>query len=206
MKSPNDYKRKLPKEEINELPLLKFNGRIRLINDRDDVAPALERIRKHKVLGFDTETKPSFKKGPQPPPSLLQLASGKEAWIFRLARLSLPPELAELLADPKITKVGVAVHDDIRTLRELHDFEPAAFADLGKISRELGLPTNGLRTLAANLLGMRISKSVRLSNWAAEDLTQAQIHYAAADAWVSRELYLKMDKVFKFNRNPAKKR
>ena len=189
------YSRVISKEEINLLALKSYQGPVRLIHNRDGLDSALAGLNRESVLGFDTETKPSFKKGVSYPPSLLQLAGSEEVFIFQLKTLGLPDELRDILARKGVLKSGVAVQDDIKELKQLAPFEEAGFVDLGDRARDLGLKTHGLRNLAANLLGYRISKQARVSNWASDNLTEKQIRYAATDAWVSREIYLAMEKL-----------
>lgn len=185
------YKRKFDGEEINLLPLGSFEGEIRMVTDLRAAAAAIRSLGREKVLGFDTETRPSFKKGKSYDPSLVQLAGSRRVYIFQLSRLPrFPQGLAGLLADPGIVKAGVSVRDDVLGLKRLHEFTDAGFTDLGDLARKVDIPTHGLRNLAANLLGIRISKSARCTNWARPDLSGKQVRYAATDAWVSRELYL----------------
>lgn len=182
-------------EEINELPLRRYTGPIHLVDDPAKVEPALEVLAKDPLLGFDTETKPSFTKGESHPPALLQLATASDVYIFHLTHIGLPQPVADLLADPAVIKTGVAVTDDIKQLNRLTPFTPGGFMDLGDLSRRHNLPTNGLRNLAANLLGFRISKGPRNSNWGLATLSRKQVLYAATDAWVGREIHLCMEEM-----------
>jgi ribonuclease D len=185
------YQRKFDGEEINGLPLGGFEGEIRMVTDLRASAAAVRSLGREKVLGFDTETRPSFRKGKIYDPSLVQLAGSRRVYIFQLSRLPrFPQGLADLLAAPEIVKAGVSVRDDVLGLKRLHDFTDAGFMDLGDLARKVEIPTHGLRNLAANLLGLRISKSARCTNWARTDLSSKQVRYAATDAWISRELYL----------------
>jgi ribonuclease D len=144
------------------------------------------------ILGFDTETKPSFKKGKMNPPALLQLATSHAVFLFQVSKKFFPQVVQNILSNPVIVKTGVAVRDDIIGLKRLNDFTDAGFVDIGEISKTIGLQTNGLRNLAVNLLGFRISKSCQKSNWGKKKLSPQQIIYAATDAWVSRQLFLQM--------------
>ena len=144
---------------------------------------------KEEVLGFDTETRPSFKKGKQNRISLLQLSTGFHAFLFRIAALGLPDDLLKLFEDPGIIKVGVAVHDDIIDLQKVQPFTPENFLDLQKYVDAFGIKSKGLNKLAGIVLGFRISKAQQVSNWEAEPLTQAQKKYAATDAWVCYRIY-----------------
>ena len=187
-----EIRQNLSKDEINEYPLYKYKGKIVLVQTEEEMEAPLARIRQEKILGFDTETKPSFRKGKAYTPAILQLACSDVVFLFLLRKLSLGSALSSVLADPAIIKTGVAVRDDMRFLGELYPFEPAAISDLSDIARRNGLKVYGLRGLAARLLNVRISKSARCSNWNNAELTSQQVSYAATDAWISRELYLRM--------------
>ena len=189
------YKKKLSKTEINSLPLRYYNGAIRIIQTAEQAKDACAILIKEKVLGFDTETRPAFKKGQSYLPSLLQLAGTKVVYLFQLSQCGLTDSIIILLSNVNIIKSGVAINQDLTELQQILNFEPAGFVDLGDIARSKGLPHHGLRGLAAYLLKFRISKSGRTSNWSANQLTKKQIKYAATDAWVGRELYLKYKQI-----------
>ncbi len=184
------FKRKLSKEEINKLPLRHYSGKIHLISSHAQLKLVMNDLNKESIFGFDTETKPSFQKGVTYLPSLLQLASRDSVYLFQLRRLRFPKGLMKILANPNVSKVGVALEHDIKKLKEVFYFKEAGFVDLRKVAINIGLEKTGLRNLAANLLGLRISKNAQLSNWARDRLSPAQMTYAATDAWISRELYL----------------
>ena len=188
-------KNKLSKTEINSLPLRYYNGAIRIIQTAEQAKDACAILIKEKVLGFDTETRPAFKKGQSYLPSLLQLAGTKVVYLFQLSQCGLTDSIIILLSNVNIIKSGVAINQDLTELQQILNFEPAGFVDLGDIARSKGLPHHGLRGLAAYLLKFRISKSGRTSNWSANRLTKKQIKYAATDAWVGRELYLKYKQI-----------
>ena len=180
-------------EELKKLPVMQFEGKVRLIDSMQKFGQAMREISRCKVLGFDTETRPSFKKGTRHKVSLLQLADDYNAWLFRLNMIGLPPELAALLANPDIVKIGVAVHDDIKALRHLTPFEPGGFVDLQTVVADHGIKQLGLKRLSAITLGFSISKSQQTSNWEAPGLTPQQQVYAATDAWVCRRIYLQLN-------------
>ena len=188
-------KNKLSKTEINSLPLRYYNGAIRIIQTAEQAKDACAILIKEKVLGFDTETRPAFKKGQSYLPSLLQLAGTKVVYLFQLSQCGLTDSIIILLSNVNIIKSGVAINQDLTELQQILNFEPAGFVDLGDIAKSKGLPHHGLRGLAAYLLKFRISKSGRTSNWSANQLTKKQIKYAATDAWVGRELYLKYKQI-----------
>ncbi|NOY53995.1 MAG: 3'-5' exonuclease domain-containing protein 2 [Deltaproteobacteria bacterium] len=191
------FDRRMTREEINALPIRRFERTVRVIRSREEMGEALERLRSEKVLGFDTESRPSFKKGESYPPSLIQLAGRRSVYLFQLRHLKFPRPLREILSSPQIIKAGAALDDDIRKLKELGPFRAAGFVDLGTMAREMEIKNHGLRGLSAVLLGFRISKKSQCSNWARDVLVPAQVGYAAMDAWVSRELYLHMKKLQK---------
>lgn len=184
--------RSLTKEEINGLPLLAYAGDVRLVNDAGELDAALDVLEEDSVLGFDTETRPSFRKGKSYPTTLMQIAGSQSVVLIQLGRAPFSERLARLLSDPGVVKAGVAIREDMRRLRALHDFEPAALADLAEMAHDLRLRAQGLRTLAADLMGGRISKAAQCSNWGKRELTPQQIRYAATDAWIGRELYLRL--------------
>ncbi len=177
-------------EDMKKLPVSQFDGQITVVDSLDKFYPALSQLRKARLLGFDTETKPSFKKGQKNRVALLQLSDDSQAWIFRLNIIGLPPELAHILSDPRITKVGVAIHDDLKALRSLRPFEPGGFIDLQSIVADHGIKVLGLKKLSAIVLGFSISKSQQVTNWETPALTWPQQLYAATDAWVCRMIYL----------------
>lgn len=183
-------------DEINDLPIRKWEGETRVIRNKKQLEWALARMAGEELIGFDTETRPVFKKGHTPgPPNLLQLATADRVFLFQLKHVGMDNGLAELLGDPDVIKSGVAVHDDLIGLKKLHKFKPGNFVDLGQISQQFKMQTHGLRNLSANLLGFRISKSVQCSNWARDPLSPKQVDYAATDAWISRELFIAFRKL-----------
>ena len=180
----------LTKEAINDLPILSYEGDILLVQTPGELAEALAELRGERILGFDTEARPSFKKGRVSPTALIQLAGQHLVVLVRISLLPFDETLAELLAAPDIVKAGVAIREDMRSLRKIHDFIPAGLADLADMAKSQGIQAQGLRTLAAALMGGRISKAAQCSNWEKKTLTPQQIRYAATDAWIGRELYL----------------
>jgi ribonuclease D len=149
-------------------------------------------LKNEKFLGFDTETKPSFKKGENNYVSLLQLSSADRAFLFRLNKIGLPPCLLDIMEDENIKKIGVAIKDDISALQKHALFTPNGFVDLQNIVKDFGIKSKSLKKLAGLILGFNISKRQRLSNWEKDALTEAQIKYAATDAWVCHLIYHKL--------------
>ena len=182
----------LSKEEINLLPIQAWEGPVVLVREEKTLADALEKLRQEPVLGFDTEKRPTFTKGKTCRPALIQLATADTAYLIQLTHLPFSEDIAELLSSPRVLKVGVAIHDDMKALARIHPFQADGVVDLAVMARARGIQAQGLRTLAANLLGFRISKSAQCSNWENHELTPQQIKYAATDAWVGRELYFHM--------------
>lgn len=176
-------------EELKSLPVSQFEGRVTLVDTMKKFYKVMPQLNKSGVLGFDTETRPSFRKGERHKVSLLQFADDRNAWLFRLNIIGLPEELAAMLSDPDIIKVGVAIHDDIKALRKLRPFEPGGFIDLQTVVAAHGIKQLGLKKLSALVLGFSISKSQQVSNWEAPALTESQMTYAATDAWVCRRIY-----------------
>jgi len=195
------YIESISSEGIEKLEYASFPGKIIVI---DSVGAEFNRavtyLRSQKVIGFDTETRPCF--GPNQPRygvSLLQLSGPEKAFLFRVKTIGMHRRLCNLLSDKRIVKVGAAIHDDIRGLQKLRDFEPGNFVDLQKIVCEYGIRDRSVKKMTAIILGFRISKTQQLSNWEAESLSESQCRYAATDAWVCREMYLKL---MKSEKNP----
>ncbi len=186
---------RISKDEINELPLARFPGRIHLVTTQAAVTVAVKRLAKSEVLGFDTESRPSFRKGDNFPPTVVQFADADDAYIFQIGRLGGIDGIRPLLENKDILKVGVALHDDVKRLKEVDDFKPGGITEIADLSKPLGIENTGLRSLVALFLGRRISKGAQVSNWARRTLSQGQINYAATDAWISRELYMKLVEV-----------
>lgn len=182
------FKESITKEELIELPLRWFEGEIVVVDNFEKLERAVEILSKAKFIGFDTETKPAFKKGVFNKVALLQLSIKDQAFLFRLNRIGLPKEICKILANPKVKKAGVAINDDIKALNKLHPFIAKGFVELQDNAKLLGITDFSLKKLTAITCGFRISKGQQLSNWEAEVLTEAQQIYAATDAWVGLEI------------------
>lgn len=183
------YKSTISSEDINELDLQRYEGKINIITEANQIARALKKISAEPAVGFDTETKPAFKKGEVNEVSLIQIATEKEVFLIRVNFTGLTPELIAFLENEKLLKIGVALRDDIKDLRRLKEFNPAGFIELNQIVTTIGIESNGLRKLTAIILGFRISKSAQISNWESEKLSDKQLSYAATDAWVCIKMY-----------------
>jgi len=188
----NRYSESITPEELEKFELSYFKGEIVVVEDMKVFNETFPRILNSKILGFDTETRPSFRKGRKNKVSLIQLANEELACLIRINKVGIPPELADLLANPGIIKAGVAVHDDIRFLKSVQGFNPSGFIDLQKFVRDFGIQCSGLKKLSAIVLGFRISKRQQVTDWQAEQLTEAQQVYAATDAWVCHQIYKKL--------------
>ncbi|MGA1977285.1 MAG: 3'-5' exonuclease [Bacteroidales bacterium] len=184
-----NFRKSLTDEELHEYDVSCFKGKIVVIDDIEKFRMVMPELRKERILGFDTETRPSFRKGHRNNVSLLQLSAKDKAILFRLNRIGLPRELTALLSDPSVIKAGVAIHDDIRVLMNKRKFNPEGFIDLQSFVRNFGIQSSGLRKLSAIVLGFRISKRQQVTDWEAGNLSEAQQVYAATDAWVCYEIY-----------------
>ncbi|HEX7493653.1 MAG TPA: 3'-5' exonuclease [Bacteroidales bacterium] len=187
------YKENITVEELAEHELSWFKGEIVLVDDLKSFYQVFPRLLGSDLLGFDTETRPTFKKGRKNSVSLIQLSTADLACLFRINKIGIPDELIDLLSDPSVTKAGVAVHDDIRFLKGIKKFSPEGFIDLQNLVKDFGIQSSGLKKLAAIVLGFRISKRQQVTDWEAEQLTEAQQIYAATDAWVCYEIYKKLN-------------
>lgn len=183
------YPEMISPEELASFELSWFRGEIVLIDNLEKFREIIPRLKDSAVLGFDTETKPNFKKGRKNKVSLLQLATKDLACLFRINKIGMPDELISILADKNIIKAGVAIHDDIRFLAGVRNFMPAGFIELQNLVKDFGIKCSGLKKLCAIILGFRISKRQQVTDWEAEELSDAQILYAATDAWVCYEIY-----------------
>lgn len=185
---------KLSKNEINALPLIQYEGDIEILSSKDNIQAAINDLKNYDLIGFDTETKPTFVKGPLNPPSIMQLACDDKVYIFQFDNDEIFKQLSLILSNKNITKCGVSVDRDLIELMYLSPFDPISFVDLGNVARENEIPHHGLRGLVAMFLKHRISKGSQTSDWSKISLSDSQISYAATDAWVSLELFKIFDK------------
>lgn len=176
-----------------QLPIVRYDGPIHLIQSAAELDAARHAIRHERLVGFDTETRPTFRKGQSNLPSLVQIAGAKAVYLFQLAKLDCSETLAGILANEHTVKAGIAVYQDLVELTKLFPFIANNVIDLGAVAKKSGYDQTGMRNLAGILLGHRITKGAQTSNWAAPNLTEMQLRYAATDAWVCRELYLKFE-------------
>ena len=183
------------KQLIADLPRVLFPGKIEVVVSKSDAERAVRFLLTQPLLGFDTETRPSFQKGKQNKVSLLQVCGGDVCFLFRLNQIGLPECLIKLLSDKKITKIGLSWHDDLHGLMGRKQFKAGTFIELQDIAKGMGIEDQSLQKLYANVLGGKIAKGQQLSNWEAYNLTEAQMQYAATDAWACIELYNEMKRM-----------
>jgi ribonuclease D len=183
-------KKHITKAEINELPMQQYEGPIYLCQTAEEAEATAKKLLKETLLGFDTETRPAFRKGESYDPSLLQLATENGVYLFQIQQCGLTPSLLQVLSRSKIVKAGVAIDRDIAELQAMTPFEAAGFVELATCAKEARIKNLGLRGLTAILFGFRISKREQVSNWARKELTDSQMTYAATDAWLGRKIYL----------------
>ncbi len=187
--SPKNIYSKFDKKKIPELPRVLFDGRIIVVLTPEEAEKAVDYLMKSEVLGFDTETKPVFKRGKQNKVALLQVSNEDTCFLFRLNRIGLCPAVIRLLETTEVKKIGLSWHDDLASLHKRGDFEAKGFFELQDHMKELGILDMSLAKLYANIFGERISKREQLSNWESDVLTEKQKGYAATDAWACVRLY-----------------
>lgn len=191
----------ITKIEVNELPLGRYEGEIIIVDSPLAMADAIDDINKENIIGIDTETKPTFTKGISNKTALIQIATKNKAYLFRLNRTGMPLALTQILENPRIQKIGIAILQDMKELSDQYrPFRHANVTDLNILCKTLNFANIGARNLSAMVLGFRISKRQQTSNWELKTLSEAQLRYAATDAWVCREIYLKLyySKQFQF--------
>ena len=186
---------KFDKAKISSLEPVLFEGRIVMVLSEYEASRAVRYLLSQPILGVDTETRPSFKKGGMNPVSLLQVASHDVCFLFRLNHIGISPSVRQLLEDTTVPKIGLSWHDDLLQLHRLGEFETGLFIDLQDHVREIGIQDLSLQKLYANLFGRKISKRQRLTNWEADVLNDKQKTYAATDAWSCIQLYEELQRL-----------
>lgn len=199
MTTVNNFIDKISNEQTALLPAVEFRGEIRIVEHERDIAAACKTLAEQPVIGFDTETRPSFKAGVTYRVALLQLSTPRRCYLFRLNRMRFEKQLVKLLENKAILKIGADVAGDIRSLLALRRFRPGGFVDLQQLAPDWGIEEKSLRKLSAIVLGKRVSKAQRLSNWEAAQLTEKQMRYAATDAWICPEIYRTLQHTLKPN-------
>ena len=186
---------KFDKARIQQLPRALFEGRIEVVLSESEAAKAVDYLLKQPIIGIDTETRPSFRKGVKYYVSLLQVSSRDICFLFRLKHTGMCESIIRLLEDTTIPKIGLSLHDDIRQLHEVARFQPGYFIELQDKVKDFGVEDLSLQKLFANFFGERISKGQRLTNWEADILSESQKRYAATDAWACILLYEEMERL-----------
>lgn len=187
--------RSTPKQYISTLPKAEFQGKIVIIHSQREVQAAVEFLKKQTIVGVDTETRPSFRRGLTYQVALLQISTLDICFLFRLNMIGLPAELAQLLETPEILKIGLSLKDDISLLKRRAQFKPQGFIDLQDFVKTMGIEDMSLQKLYANVFGEKISKSAQLTNWENTVLTESQKKYAATDAYTTLRIYLELNEL-----------
>lgn len=186
---------KYDKKKIGSLPREFFEGRIVVVQSRQEADKAVSYLLSRDILGVDTETRPSFRKGNMHQVALLQVSDHEVCFLFRLNFIGLPPSVIRLLEDTEVPKVGLSLADDMLMLHRRANFTPGYFIDLQKHMSLIGVEDMSLQKLYANIFGKRIAKREQLSNWENDVLTDAQKRYAATDAWACINLYEELNRL-----------
>ncbi len=194
----NNKQTTITKEEISHMELITFPGRIVVVQSLREAEKAVEYLRSLQVIGFDTETKPAFRKGQKNKVALLQLSGNDYCFLFRLNIIGFPECLIQLLKDPAILKIGLSIKDDYATMRRLANFEPDGFVELQHFVKQFDIEEASLQKIFALLFGRKISKSQRVTNWEADVLTEGQKKYAATDAWACLRIYEALNEALDF--------
>jgi ribonuclease D len=185
-----NFRESISKEEINSLPVLEYEGRnIVLVDTLSKLKTTIDVLKNEEVLGFDTETKPSFEKGKMNKVALLQLSTSDTCYLIRLNVLGMQNPIIEILSSEKPLKIGLSLKDDYKMLNRRRSFKPAGFLDLQSVIGKFGIKDLSLQKIYAIMFNKKISKSQRLTNWQAPNLTLQQQKYAAVDAWACMDIY-----------------
>lgn len=180
---------KYDKKRLAELPVVLFPGKIVVVQSESEAAKAVDFLLSCELLGVDTETRPSFKKGQMHKVALLQVSTPETCFLFRLNLIGLCSDVVRLLSNTTVPMVGLSWHDDLCMLQRRQEFTPGKFIDIQNMVERIGIHDLSLQKLYANLFGQKISKRQRLTNWDADVLTDKQKAYAATDAWACINLY-----------------
>ncbi len=177
------------KDQLSLLPTVNYRGYITVVDSLEKVSSVMSHLNKQEVVGFDTETRPSFRKGRMNNVSLVQISTEKNSYLFRLNMIGLCSELIDFFENPNVLKIGLSLKDDFHVLRRLTDFEPQGFVDLQSYVKEFNIIDCSLQKIYGIIFNERISKSQRLSNWEAETLSPKQQEYASIDSWACLRIY-----------------
>lgn len=189
-----EFKYSITKEEINELPLMQFKGEIWVANTLEEAETYASYFLNQTLIGFDSETKPCFKKGETRPIALLQIATEDKACLFRICKIGMTPSLKKIMEEESLRKVALDPLFELKKLQAEYGIQSRGFIDAGRISKQLKCSTHGLKGLAGLFLKFRISKSCQVSNWEKKDLSPSQLVYAATDAWICWMLFREWEK------------
>jgi len=188
---PTQLQRSISRDEVVALPIRRYEGEVVVVGSPAELERAAADFAQERLVGIDTETRPAFRKGESYAPSLVQAATAKAVYLFQIQQQDCSAVLKELLSAEKTVKAGVSIAYDLRQLKQVIPFEEKAVVDVGWAAKRHGLEQTGVRNLAALFLGLRIPKGTKTTNWSARQLSAQQVAYAATDAWVCRELYLR---------------
>ena len=186
------YQPTITNDEINLMPVAHFPGRVIVVDSEETMREAEAVLQGQTLVGYDTETRPSFQKGLKYGMALVQISTADTALLFRVKQVPLSESIRAMLSSPEVIKVGAAIRDDIRGMHQVAEFQPAGFVDLQALVKRWGIEELSVKKMAAIVLGVKVSKAQRLTNWEAVRLTEPQQDYAALDAWVCREIYLRL--------------
>ena len=195
MTLPAELNRSITRDEVVALPIQRYEGETIVVASPEELERAREDFAQEPLVGIDTETRPAFRKGESYAPSLVQVATAKAVYLFQIQQLDCSAVLKDLLNSESVVKAGVSLAYDLRQLKQVFPFEEKAVVDVGWAAKRQGFEQTGVRNLAAILLGLRIPKGAKTTNWSSRRLTEQQIVYAATDAWVCRQLYLRFSEL-----------
>lgn len=187
------FEKEITKDQVNNLPLQRYQGKVVVVSNVEQLTSALDELNKAAVIGFDTESKPTFYKGQYNPVAMIQMAIPGKVFLIRISLTGFTQSLRDIFSNKRIVKTGISIRDDLKDLQRLAPFTPENVVDLNDIASEIGVMNIGVRSLAGIFLGIRISKSQQTSNWERETLSDSQVAYAATDAWVCLEIYQKLE-------------
>ena len=195
MTLPAGLQRTISRDEVIALPIQRYEGEVVVVASPAELERARADFAQEPLVGIDTETRPAFRKGESYAPSLVQVATGRAVYLFQIQQVDCSTTLSGLISSEKTIKAGVSLAYDLRQLKQVFAFEEKAVVDVGWAAKRHGLEQTGVRNLAALLLGLRIPKGAKTTNWSSRKLTPQQITYAATDAWVCRQLYLRFEEL-----------
>lgn len=179
----------ITKEQMSGMPQAVCPTQIIVADTPETALAAAALLSREPIIGFDTETRPSFRKGETHTVALLQLSTLERTYLFRLNRIGMLDEIRALLESESLVKVGLSTKDDFKVLSRIGKLAPAGFVELQTMVRDYGIADGSLQKIYAIMFGQRISKGQRLTNWEAERLTESQCQYAAMDAWACLKIY-----------------